>query len=816
VTVTNDPLIASTTSPVFACGYNVSCNGSTNGSASVTATGGCLPYSFAWSNGQTTATATGLGAGVHTVTVTDVNGTTTVSSITLTEPALLNGVAVSPTYNGGWNISCNGASDGAIDLSVSGGASCATYTYVWSNGATTEDISGLTAGTYSVTITDANGCSTTSSITLTEPPMLATTLIPQVYQGGWNISCNGASDGMVFANVSGGTPAYSYAWSNGATTQMVTGLTAGTYTLTITDVNNCTVSASITLTEPDALREISMAASSFNCGFNVSCNGANDGSASWTVDGGTAPYAYQWSNGQTSATATGLTAGTYTVTATDRNGCTLTGTVTLSEPALLVTTLTNSVYACGYGVSCNGASNGAVTSATTGGCAPYTYTWSNGGVGGFIHGVPAGSYSVTVTDANGCQAFATAEITEPAVLTASGTAATYACGYNISCNGASDGSINLTAAGGASCVAYTYAWSNGATTEDVSGLAAGTYTVTVTDVNGCFATSTFTLTQPAVLTKAAFNSPTHACGYNITCNGANDGVINLDMTGGCAPYAYQWSDGATTEDRTGLAAGTYSVTVTDANGCSYSDAITLTQPGPVTVTCSPNTTVYYGWSQTACATLVANGVTGGCAPYTYAWSNGATTATQTVCPTVSTDYTVTVTDANGCTATCVTRVCVIDVRCGNDLQKIEICHNPPGNAQTLCVAPSAVLQHINGHGDHLGACGSNQPCSAPLKAAAASTATPAQGHEELELEAYPNPFNTSTTLAFMTPSDLSMSLKVYNLNGQEVASVYDGLAEAGHHYAVEWKAEDVSNGVYFAKLVTSNGAVKTLKLILNR
>jgi hypothetical protein len=202
VTVTNDPLVATTSSPTFACGYNVSCNGATNGSASVSTTGGCLGYTYLWSNGQTTATATGLGAGTHSVTVTDLNGTTTTASVTLTEPALLTSVATSPTYQGGWNVSCNGATDGSIDLTVGGGASCLAYTFNWSNGATTEDLSNIGAGTYSVTATDANGCTTTATITLTEPAQLATTLIPQVYQGGWNISCNGASDGMIFANVS--------------------------------------------------------------------------------------------------------------------------------------------------------------------------------------------------------------------------------------------------------------------------------------------------------------------------------------------------------------------------------------------------------------------------------------------------------------------------------------------------------------------------------------------------------------------------------------------------------------------------------------
>ncbi len=502
VTVTNDPLVATTASPTVACGYNVTCNGATNGSATVATTGGCLPYTYLWSNGQTTATANGLGAGTYTVTVTDLNGNTTTSTLTLTQPVLLTSATTSPVYQGGWNVTCNGANDGSIDLTVGGGASCLSYTFNWSNGATTEDLSNIGAGTYTVTVTDANGCSSTSSITLTAPNSLSNTLIPQVYQGGWNISCNGATDGMLFANVSGGTPAFSYAWSNGATTQMVTGLGAGTYTVTVTDQNGCFLVNSITLTEPPLMTD-AISAVVRNCGFNVSCFGENDGSIDYTVNGGTAPYSYTWSNGATTEDISGLTAGTYSVTATDRNGCFTTETIVLTEPALLTANISLGTYACGYNVSCNGASNGSATVNTTGGCAPYTYTWSTLGVSASINGLPAIAVAVTVTDANGCQAYATGELIEPALLESSGVPSTYACGTNVSCNGASDGSINLSVIGGASCLAYTYIWSNGATTEDVSGLTAGNYSVTITDANGCSTSSSFTLTEPALLVSSA-------------------------------------------------------------------------------------------------------------------------------------------------------------------------------------------------------------------------------------------------------------------------------------------------------------------------
>ncbi|MBK9453071.1 MAG: SprB repeat-containing protein [Bacteroidetes bacterium] len=652
VTVTNDPLVATTASPTVACGYNVTCNGATNGSATVTTTGGCLPYTYLWSNGQTTATANGLGAGSYTVTVTDLNGNTTTSTLTLTEPALLTSATTSPVYQGGWNVTCNGANDGSIDLTAGGGASCLSYTYLWSNGATTEDLSSIGAGTYDVTVTDANGCSSTSSITLTAPNSLSNTLIPQVYQGGWNISCNGASDGMLFANVSGGTPAYNYAWSNGATTQLVTGLGAGTYTVTVTDQNGCFLVNSITLTEPPLMTD-AISAVVRNCGFNVSCFGANDGSIDYTVNGGTAPYNYIWSNGATSEDISGLAAGTYSVTATDRNGCFTTETIVLTEPALLTANISLGTYACGYNVSCNGASNGSATVNTAGGCTPYTYTWSTLGVSASINGLPAIAVAVTVTDANGCQAYATGELIEPALLESSGVPSTYACGTNVSCNGANDGSINLTVTGGASCVAYTYLWSNGATTEDVSNLTAGNYSVTITDANGCSTSSSFTLTEPALLVSSGV-AATYVCGTNVSCNGANDGSINLTVTGGasCTAYTFNWSNGATTEDVSNLTAGNYSVTITDANGCSTSSSFTLTEPAllvssGVAATYVCGTNVSCNGANDGSINLT---VTGGasCTAYTFNWSNGATT--EDVSNLTAGNYSVTITDANGCSA----------------------------------------------------------------------------------------------------------------------------------------------------------------------
>jgi hypothetical protein len=342
---------------------------------------------------------------------------------------LLVSSGVAATYVCGTNVSCNGANDGSINLTVTGGADCTAYTFNWSNGATTEDVSNLRAGTYSVTVTDANGCSTSSSFTLTEPAQLLSSGVAATYVCGHNVSCAGSNDGSINLTVTGGASctAYTYLWSNGATTEDVSNLTAGNYSVTVTDANGCSTTSNFTLTEPDELRVRSITSATFECGYNISCNGASDGSIDLTPEGGAT-------------------------------------------------------------------------------CVAYTYNWSNGATTEDLGGLTAGTYNVTVTDANGCSTTASITLTQPALLQSSGIAATYACGTNVSCNGANDGSINLTATGGADCRAYTFNWSNGATTEDVSNLTAGTYSVTVTDANGCSTTSSFTLTEPGIAAKQRHRS----------------------------------------------------------------------------------------------------------------------------------------------------------------------------------------------------------------------------------------------------------------------------------------------------------------------
>ncbi|MEZ4893191.1 MAG: SprB repeat-containing protein [Saprospiraceae bacterium] len=582
---------------------NVACYGGNTGSIDISVSGGTSPYTYLWSNGATTQDINNLSAGTYTVTVTDANNCSATKATTITQPG--SGLSLSRTST---NVSCYGGSNGSINLTVSGGTS--PYSYNWSNGATTEDISGLSAGTYTVTVTDNNGCTKTTSKTITQPKSLVLTKTQT------NVDCYGGSNGSIDLTVTDGSSPYTYAWSNGATSQDVSGLSAGTYTVTVTDNNGCTKSTAATITQPSAL-SLSKTVSDATCG---NANGSID----LTVSGGSNPYTYAWSNGATIQDISGLAAGTYTVTVTDNHNCTKTLSATvnnISGPSLSETHTE---------VSCFGGSNGSIDLTVSGGTSPYTYSWSNSATTQDINNLSAGTYTVTVTDANNCTATKSATINQPnSALSLSRTST------NVSCNGGSDGSINLTVTGGTN--PYTYAWSNGATTEDISGLSAGTYTVTVTDANGCTKTTSKSISQPSALSLSKTV-------VDVACYGESTGSINLSVSGGTSPYTYIWSNGATTQDINNLAAGTYTVTVTDANSCTKTTSATVTQPSELDLSAT-TTNATCGNSNGAIDLTVS----GGTNPYTYIWSNGATT--QDLSNIQAGTYTVTVTDSNNCTKT---------------------------------------------------------------------------------------------------------------------------------------------------------------------
>jgi len=445
---------------------NIACNGGATGAAGVSPSGGAAPYTYSWSpSGGTGAIATSLAAGAYTCTITDANSCTITKNFTITQPSAIT-ATTSQT-----NVACNGGSNGSASVSVSGGAGA--YTYSWSpTGGTAATATGLVAGAYTCTITDANSCTITKNFTITQPTAITASTSQT------NVACNGGSNGSASVSVSGGAGAYTYSWSpTGGTAATATGLAAGAYTCTITDANSCTITKNFTITQPSAI-------TATKSQTNVACNGGSNGSATVLASGGTGPFTYSWSpSGGTAATATGLSAGVYSCTITDANSCTITKNFTITQPTAISasTSQTN--------VACNGGSNGSASVSVSGGAGAYTYSWSpTGGTAATATGLVAGAYTCTITDANSCTITKNFTITQPTAISAS-TSQT-----NVACNGGSNGSASVSASGGAG--AYTYSWSpSGGTAATATGLAAGAYTCTITDANSCTVVKSFTITQ---------------------------------------------------------------------------------------------------------------------------------------------------------------------------------------------------------------------------------------------------------------------------------------------------------------------------------
>ncbi|MEM7656322.1 MAG: SprB repeat-containing protein, partial [Bacteroidota bacterium] len=567
-----------------------SCAGLDDGSIDLTVIGGAAPFSFNWSNGDSIEDLTSLAPGSYSVTVTDIYDCVATGTYVITETRPIQvSLAIDSLP------SCFGISDGGLTATGSGGS--APYAYAWSNSATTASITGVLAGTYSVTATDANGCQVSDSSSLTQPALLSLTAVIDS-----NVSCQGFLDGGVTASVTGGSTPYAYLWSNNAPNASITGVGAGTYTVTVTDANGCTESDAETVSEPTAFSATAVVDS------NASCNAIADGGLTAQGTGGTAPYTYLWSNGATTASITGILADAYSVTITDANGCTDQTSGIITEPAAL-----SAFAVVDSNTSCFGFLDGGAAAAATGGTAPYAYSWSNSATTASITGVAAGTYSVTITDANGCVGNTSVQIAEPAALDAVAV-----LDSNASCFGFSDGGATASATGGTA--PYSYAWSNSATTPSITGVIAGSYSVTITDANGCTDQTTQQIIEPTALLAAT------VLDSNISCKGLLDGGAMASATGGTAPYAYLWSTTASTNFITGVAAGTYTVTVTDANGCTDQAIQLITEPAELIATVAVD-------SQASCFGFADGGlttnVTGGTAPYAYLWNNTAITASIT-------------------------------------------------------------------------------------------------------------------------------------------------------------------------------------------
>jgi hypothetical protein len=568
---------------------DILCYGQNTGSISLTVTGGITPYSYQWSNNETTETNSGLTAGVYTVTVTDANNCVLTDNYIIEQS---NELVLSTVLTE--DILCYGQNTGSISLTVTGGIT--PYSYQWSNNETTETNSGLTAGVYTVTVTDANNCVLTDNYIIEQSnELVLSTVLTE------DILCYGQNTGSISITVEGGVSPYTYQWSNNETTETNSGLIVGVYTVTVIDANNCVLTDSYIIEQPNELAISTVATE------DISCYGQSTGSISITVEGGVSPYSYQWSNNETTETNSGLTAGVYTVTVTDANNCVLTDNYIIeqSNELVLSTVLTEDIL-------CYGQSTGSISIAVEGGTSPYTYQWSNNETTATNSGLTAGVYTVTVTDANNCVLTDNYIIEQSNELVLS-TVLT----EDILCYGQSTGNISITVEGGVS--PYTYQWSNNETTETISGLNYGAYTVTITDDYICSIITSITISEASAL-SVQVASIKHDCPNTLL----GIGNATLEVVGGQEPYQYQWNDvnNQTTATAVMLNEGTYIATITDANNCSTTT--------PVIITVTPFiTNILEAFAHPSCFGssdgFIDFNVGGGIPPYTFIWSNGATT-----------------------------------------------------------------------------------------------------------------------------------------------------------------------------------------------
>jgi len=692
---------------------HISCKNGNNGTIVASASGGSgtLQYSVDGINYQVNGSFNNLTAGVYNVYVKDANSCINVKSVTLLEPPQI-ALTAAPRM-----VSCHAGNDGEITVtSTTGGTGTPSFSINGINYQSSGTFNGLTAGTYTVYVKDVAGCTSTTNVTITHPsaisPVLAVT----------NASCNNAADGSLFITTTGGTPEYSYSLDgiNYYPTGDFSDLLAGTYTVSIKDSKGCISSVVSTITQPVPITAVvttgnstcgnangnilvvasggsgsgyqyslngttwsasgsftSLTDSSYivlvkdgsNCGSlfhafitdangpviqslnhtNISCNNGHDGTitvTSVTGGSGTLYYSVDGSTWQTSSVFTNLPAGDHTIMVADALGCSGISSVVLTSPSAIV------VNTAIVDVICNEGNNGSVTITAGGGAG--TLAYSLDGISfqssNIFSNLVAGNYTAYVRDAGGCMNNSTFAITQPPAIVI------YNIGVlNVTCHGSNNGSIYVVAAGGTSPLSYSLDGITYQSNNLFTGLAGGSYNVYMKDANGCVKMIITSIKEPMVLAVASNI-------HNVKCSGGNDGVVDISVVGGTAPYYYAWSNGAITEDIFNLQSGVYTVQVTDANGCKSVIGFSVSQPSnPLVV----NSVITSSSNNTSADGAINITTTGGTGPYTYSWTTGA--ITEDVSGLNPGVYVVTITDVNGCvtsgifTVTAVTGIESIDI-----------------------------------------------------------------------------------------------------------------------------------------------------------
>ena len=510
-------------------------------------------FTYLWSTGDTTSTIN-VNPAVDTqywVAISD--GSNTWYDTVDVTVNLLN-ITITQTDT----ILCAGDSSGTLGVAINPGYG--PYSYLWSTGDISDSIWNVSVGTYSVMVTDTMGCTSDDAITIVSPNAVTLTTQSINNYNGYDISCNGGNDASAFVIAAGGTPGYSYSWSGGGTSDTLSSMTAGTYFVTVIDSNGCSSQDTLTITEPSAL-SLSVSTLTNVFGNQIDCYGDSSGVLFSAVVGGVGAYTYSWNTGASQDSIYNLGAGTYWVTAQDANGCSITDTITLTQPALPFTTVTSNLSNYnGFGISCNGATDGSISVLAQGSNAPYSYAWSNGATTVSQSNLGQGTYSVVVTDSLGCVSNASVIITEPSVLTYSYVIS------DVTCYLGQNGSVEIIPQGGV--MPYNIQWFDGTDSTILYNLGSGYYAFVITDENNCLVLDSVEIYEPAEIEITVDT-------IQPTCERLNDGQIDAFIYGGTYPYSYMLNGSPVNLPLDSVAVGSYILTVVDSNSCTQTIAFDL-------------------------------------------------------------------------------------------------------------------------------------------------------------------------------------------------------------------------------------------------
>jgi len=739
------------------------------------------PPVYSWSTGDISEDLINLSAGTYTITISDRNGCSASSVNTVMNNT--NGMYVSDTTLVLDSCSVGNAS---IDITLAGGVP--PYSYAWNTGTQIEDIANLSEGLYSVTITDSTGCNIVEHYYLSSSGLIVNaTQIPD--------TCF-SSEGQINLSVSGGTAPYTYQWSNGSTSKDIDSLFAGEYTCTIMDAAGCVYILQDTVSRVESNLFVGGAYT-----YDTHCYDSAGG-VFLSASGDYSPFLYEWSNGATTENIMMLTVGDYSVTITDQKGCVLMDSfevgLSVKYPVFygFDTTITPELCSNDQGsIDLTPPNN-----------IPFIYSWSTGATTQNISGLSTGIYTVTISNYY-CNKVLAIEVphTQGTFELDTLTYAPASCNY-------ANGSINLNVSGGA--VPYTFSWSNGETTEDISGLRGNQYTFVATDVNGCELIDTITIPNLSYGLGLASSYLTDApCG--------NDGAIDVVPAGGTTPYTYSWSTGETTEDLTGLSAGTYYLTLTESNGCSFLDSFVVNGSVGIASNAQLNSPTCQQ-ANGAITVFPSDGVQ----PYTYLWTDGNTTATATGLSTGV--YDVTITDANSCST--VTSLNLIDTSSNIQILTIDTidascsgCNN--GAIDITLDGIGAPYNYAWSNGENVEDISGLAPgvydvtitnvdgCQLDTSILVSTSVGVNKVDSELEIKLYPNPNTGQFIIEFSNPIEDELEIQIFNTLGQVLLSKRIEALNTDNQLQIN--LEEVATGTYLVRLST-NHKLTTKRVIIRR